>query len=267
MLAGVGVNPIEQLSGVFVDMDSALVNATDRLSEFTTAGSDVQMFIADNDTVTIGSAAKFEEIEFLLAITASNPGIFPVFEFSTGVGTWTTFSPVDGTNAMRNTGVLAWLDSDIPTWAVGTGTEYLIRITRTRNSLSTPPTESKVQIATATEYKWDKDGDLSVNSITATGSVDSANTGASAPVSTAQLTALNTVFQDAVQRANHTGTQTLSTISDAGTAAANATTDFPLTDPSGVTGADKVTNMISLTQAEYDAIGSPGASTLYIITD
>lgn len=39
------------------------------------------------------------------------------------------------------------------------------------------------------------------------------------------------------------------------------------TDPTGVTGADKVTNIISLTQAEYDAIATPNASTLYIITD
>jgi hypothetical protein len=38
-------------------------------------------------------------------------------------------------------------------------------------------------------------------------------------------------------------------------------------DPTGITGADVVTNIISLTQAEYDAIGSPSASTLYIITD
>jgi hypothetical protein len=38
-------------------------------------------------------------------------------------------------------------------------------------------------------------------------------------------------------------------------------------DTSGVTGADQITNMMSLTQAEYAAIGSPNASTLYIITD
>ena len=37
-------------------------------------------------------------------------------------------------------------------------------------------------------------------------------------------------------------------------------------DPTGVTGADSITNMMSLTQAEYDAIGTPNASTLYIIT-
>jgi hypothetical protein len=36
-------------------------------------------------------------------------------------------------------------------------------------------------------------------------------------------------------------------------------------DPAGVTGADRVANLISLTQAEYDAI-TPDASTLYIIT-
>lgn len=37
-------------------------------------------------------------------------------------------------------------------------------------------------------------------------------------------------------------------------------------DPSGVTGADEITNIISLTQAEYDAI-TPDASTIYEITD
>ena len=37
-------------------------------------------------------------------------------------------------------------------------------------------------------------------------------------------------------------------------------------DPTGVTGADQVTNMMSLTQAEYDAIGAPDAATLYLIT-
>lgn len=39
-----------------------------------------------------------------------------------------------------------------------------------------------------------------------------------------------------------------------------------VSDTAGVTGADQVTNLISLTQAEYDAT-TPAASTLYIITD
>ena len=36
-------------------------------------------------------------------------------------------------------------------------------------------------------------------------------------------------------------------------------------DPTGITGADAVTNIVSLTQAEYDAIGTPDASTVYFI--
>ena len=43
--------------------------------------------------------------------------------------------------------------------------------------------------------------------------------------------------------------------------------DFVHSDPTGVTGADAITNMMSLTQAEYDAIVTPDASTLYVITD
>ncbi len=34
----------------------------------------------------------------------------------------------------------------------------------------------------------------------------------------------------------------------------------------GATGADQIFNMISLTQAEYDAIGSKTATTLYVIS-
>lgn len=37
-------------------------------------------------------------------------------------------------------------------------------------------------------------------------------------------------------------------------------------DPSAVTGADQITNIMSLTQAEYDAIGTPDAATLYVIS-
>lgn len=45
----------------------------------------------------------------------------------------------------------------------------------------------------------------------------------------------------------------------------NAASKFVPSEPSGVTGADQITNMMSLTQAEYDAIGTPDASTFYVI--
>ncbi len=46
-----------------------------------------------------------------------------------------------------------------------------------------------------------------------------------------------------------------------------ASGNLPLvaSDNAGITGADAVTNLISMTQAEYDAIGTKSASTLYII--
>ena len=166
ILAGPEVGVVEQTSGVFGDMDSALVNATDRLTEFTTIGSDIVMFVANGDTVTIGNAAKFEDLEFLLA-TVSSKNINPTFEYSTGVGTWGTFTPIDGTNGLLNTGVIAWLDADIPSWAVGTGTEYLIRMTRNRGGSITSPIESLVQIAETTEFYWNKDGDVKVNNVEA----------------------------------------------------------------------------------------------------
>lgn len=37
--------------------------------------------------------------------------------------------------------------------------------------------------------------------------------------------------------------------------------------PTGVTGADTITNIMSLTTAEYAAIVTPDSATLYVITD
>ena len=38
-------------------------------------------------------------------------------------------------------------------------------------------------------------------------------------------------------------------------------------DTTGIAGADAVSNVVSLTQAEYDAIETPNAATLYVIVD
>lgn len=159
---GVLVNPVIQLSGVFSDMDSALANAVDVQGSFILQGSDpVTIFAADDDTVTIGNASKFEEIEWILSTFASGSGIKPTFEFSTGVGpTYGDFEPIDGTNGMRNNGVFEWLDSDIPTWAVDGNSEFLIRVTRTQNNINTVPIVDFSQIAVATQYLWDAGGTI-----------------------------------------------------------------------------------------------------------
>lgn len=60
------------------------------------------------------------------------------------------------------------------------------------------------------------------------------------------------------------GSQTVATTGSI-TVGANAA-PVVKTDTTGVTGADQITNIMSLTQAEYDAIVSPDAATFYVIT-
>jgi hypothetical protein len=48
---------------------------------------------------------------------------------------------------------------------------------------------------------------------------------------------------------------------------ANRSGTVVMSDTSAGSGSDVVNNIVSLTQAEYNAIGSPDAATLYLITD
>ena len=121
---GINVIPIEQLSGTFGNMAKAENDGVNALTQFTTSdpggANNIEIFVANNDTVLIGNTAKFEEIEFIFE-TFSNPSVKPTFEFSTGGTSFSSFTPADGTNGMRNNGVVLWLDSDIPSWATNTG--------------------------------------------------------------------------------------------------------------------------------------------------
>jgi hypothetical protein len=163
---GATVHPVHQQSGTFADADSILVLAVDQTTALSSGGAgNVSTFVLDNDTVTIGDAAQYTELEFIVDTPASGSGIAPTFEYSTGVGTWAAFGPADGTNGMRNTGIVIWELADIPSWALGTGSEYLIRITRTRNSLGTTPILDLVQKASTVLYTWNADGDISNRSM------------------------------------------------------------------------------------------------------
>ena len=183
---GAQVDVLRHEVGTFGNMDSALNIAVDVLAALSSGGAgNISAFVADNDTFTIGDAATFGEMEIVLDTGASGSGIAPTFEYSIGVGTWSTFSPVDGTNGFRNTGIIDWDAADLSGWAVGTGSEYLIRITRTRNSLGTTPIIDLVQIAALTEYKWDKNADLTCNSITPTTDIAVADGGTARSTATA----------------------------------------------------------------------------------
>ena len=175
---GALVNPIIQLSGVFVNADTVVDNNTNVTTALSQNGAgNIAVFTADNDSLVVGSTARFEELELIFGTVSSGAGIAPTFEFSTGDHAWTAFTPTDGTNGAKNNGEVQWDDANIGAWSVGTGGYFQIKITRTRNTITTTPVLDSVRIAAVTLYTWDKDGDLDVNSIVsnlydASGAVD-----------------------------------------------------------------------------------------------
>ena len=167
---GANVHPLRQISGVFADLDSILNVAADVLTALSSGGAgNITCFAADDDSMTFGDTVIFEELEFLMDTPASHD-IQATWEYSTGEGTWATFSPTDGTDGMTQTGVVAWIASiDIPGWATGLNTEYLIRVTRTRNSLPTAPIIDQIERETGSDYFWNASGNVECNDIQHTG--------------------------------------------------------------------------------------------------
>jgi len=132
-------------------VDSGVV--TDRTAAFAATGTNVVMFAADNDYVVYGDDDTFEIINVVLAVAASNLGVLPSFEYSTGNGTWSILTLAsDGTTGYSSNGPISF---DAPgDWAKGNQLEapaditsaYLVRVTRTRNTLPQVPTESIMRI-------------------------------------------------------------------------------------------------------------------------
>tara|TARA_R110000744_G_scaffold369367_1_gene479549 strand:- start:17 stop:925 length:909 start_codon:yes stop_codon:yes gene_type:complete len=162
---GVGVDPISQDSGIFADIDTILNNAVDVTAALAVGGAgNITIFAADNDTITVGDAGKFAELEVIMD-TGASQNVNPTWEYSTGVGTWAAFTPTDGSNGFQNTGAMLWDSNDLAGWVVGTGSEYLIRITRTRNALSTAPIIDVMQFADPEIFSWDSTGAVTIDTL------------------------------------------------------------------------------------------------------
>ena len=166
---GIGIDTINQSAGDFENATRVLVNAANQTTALSSGGAgNVSVFVADNDTITIGGTVKFEQIEFIIDTVASGSGITPVFEYSTGVGTWTIFSPNDGTNGFTNTGSVGFDKSEIPLWVIGANSEFLIRMTRTADILTTTPILDLVQISSINVYFWDELGQVQIKRLSIT---------------------------------------------------------------------------------------------------
>jgi len=162
------LNVLIQHVGVFEDMDIAtLTGSTNVLAAFISTSENRAIFPNNNDTLEIADAQTFDQVEFLLDTEASNPGTKSTFEYSLGVASWQTFNPIDGTEGMRNTGIISWEVDDLsPPWATATGSDFYFRITRTQANLTTDPIERLVQIvAGGVDYTWDFNGDVFIRNL------------------------------------------------------------------------------------------------------
>ena len=186
---GININPVVQQSGTFGDADSILNKAVDVTAALAAGGAGaISIFVADNDTLTIGDAAQWGEHEIILSTGASGAGVAPTFEYSTGGAAFSAFSPADGTNGFKNSGAILWDASSLAGWATATSGLYEIRITRTRNTLTTTPIIEELQISALTEFKWDKNGDVNLNSLTLLTDLAVAHGGTGASALTGVLT-------------------------------------------------------------------------------
>ena len=163
---GIGINAIHQETGTFGDIDDILNIAVDVTAALASGGAgNISAFVADNDTMTFGDAAQWDELEVIITTGASGGGIAPTFEFSTGGTGFSSFGPIDGTNGFRNTGIIDWEASDLSGWIANATGFFEIRITRTRNMLSTTPILDECQLTSETEHIWDASGNVNINDL------------------------------------------------------------------------------------------------------
>ena len=178
---GPEIGPIHQDSGDFEDPTTATdntpdTNVNDMMDENT--GTPTDIFTNVNEYIIIGAAAAFQDLELILT-TPSSKNIKPTFWYSiAGAGQFTQFTPVDGTDGCKHTGVISWDASDLTNHVaadappVGTGT-FDIKIIRTRATaaIATPPELGYARVATTTEYVWDESGDVNIHDFLASGTL------------------------------------------------------------------------------------------------
>jgi predicted phage tail protein len=141
----VGVSVQASVTTHSIDLASVDNNGADVTADVSSGGDGtISIFSADNDYIIIGSPDTFDDINFVLG-TASSVDVVATFEYSTGVGAWSAFTPTDDTLGFTESGRVMWELSDIPTWALGTGSNFLIRITRTEDTVVTTPVLDIVQ--------------------------------------------------------------------------------------------------------------------------
>jgi hypothetical protein len=136
---------------------------TDITADAEDPGVDVGIFSAVSDYIIIGHESPYYRIAVTLDTPAS-ASIDPTFEYLDRFGTWTSFTPTDGTSGFTANGTISWvLQTDMRDWAPrdisentsvhvppdsvhGTETKFWMRIRRNTETLVTTPIEDSLFI-------------------------------------------------------------------------------------------------------------------------
>lgn len=171
--AGAVVAPIVQDAGVFVNPTTGTNNtvSTDVADMIDgSEGTNTTIFVNQNDYIIIGANDPITQIEFNIETGAPNPGIQPTVGYSTaGAHQFTNFTPTDGTNGFRNTGVMAWDADELTGHTINddTGT-FDYKITRAHAAAGSVSLFF-AKTAETVVYSWNKEGVISANTLEPTG--------------------------------------------------------------------------------------------------
>lgn len=97
------------------------------------SGTPTTFFASYNDYIVVGSEIEFTRLHLEFS-TAANDDCDLLFEYLNSQGTWSTFSPTDGTAGCTGDGDITWSLSDVSNWTQGTLNDvermYWMRIRR-----------------------------------------------------------------------------------------------------------------------------------------
>ena len=181
METGIGIRPIHQDVGGIEAAEQAWTEIsgptyTDRTAAFNSSLTNAQIFTADNAYIYVGHSEKFSLIEVVLAIVPNN-SIQGVYQYWNG-SAWATLTITNGTNDFQQSGNIIFTPpTNWGTTSVNGVTKYYVRIQRTRNSLSTVPTESTIRVLVPTAYIWDAEGDVNVSTLRTAGKAEIGDAG------------------------------------------------------------------------------------------
>jgi hypothetical protein len=179
------IGVIHQHVGAFSSVSQTEYAARKPASGSWTDGIDGnEIFVADNDTIIIGSASAFDALQVDMG-TGATKTVSPEFYFYTSSTALTQFFPVDDTEGFQEDGFIRWESGDLTSWASNAdpgaadgSSGYYISIVRTSNADPGTPTPTTIKTGVGTEYTWDANGDISIVDLALGGLLDGNGTAA-----------------------------------------------------------------------------------------